>query len=100
MVKIDKKYIILQYQNGNYLLLKYEITIKDGSIVFSFPRQGISDKKWNWKFDTNLQEVIDFSENNQPTKKGHKITYHTSGRINYDNNYKIFSEIISQTESE
>jgi hypothetical protein len=66
---------------------------KDGSLVFTFPRKGNSDLHWNWMCPVNnTDEHSEVVEINVSRRKGHKITYHTSGQINYDNDRRIYSE--------
>jgi hypothetical protein len=96
MVKIDDQTILIQYKNKYYTLFNYNISIRDGSIVFTFPRMGVSPKKWEWGYNLQSNEFSDVKEDDRSKKRGHKITYHTSGQINYDYKYSIFSEPLFQ----
>lgn len=96
MVEIDARTILIQFKNKYYTLFNYAISIKDGSIVFSFPRQGTSQKRWEWGYNVHSIEFSNVKEDEQLKQRGHKITYHTSGQINYDSKNRIFSEPLFQ----
>lgn len=93
MANFDTKSLLIHYKNEHYKLLNYKFMLKDGSLVFTFPRKGNSALRWNWMCPiNNTSEPPEVIEINVPKRKGHKITYHTSGQINYDYSRKIYSE--------
>ncbi len=88
-----KQKIIIRTSSGSYKLGGYSFEEKlDGSFYVFLNREGKSRKSWTY----NLDDIQNYTEKKVFQSKTTKISYHSSGRINYQkdsiNQHVIFSE--------
>ena len=99
-----KQRIIVRWKSISYELGVYAFEEKlDGSFYIFINREGHSRKSWNYGFNTTTAEVIDLKELRDHRSKSTKISYHSSGRINYQkdnlNEHIIYANPITQINS-
>ena len=84
-----KHKIIVKQDNNYFQLGEYDFKEKlDGSFYLFLTRKGRLRKSWTYSLDKHDSEIKGVQEQTNPGSKSNKISYHSSGRINYQKDGK------------